>query len=76
MGDAALGLAVSELASKPNWAVVRNLSDPQINADLPEGPMRELNLQAAWAVFYYRKYGYWTSVNSALATWAIIAGLP
>jgi hypothetical protein len=75
MGDAVLGLASSELASPPKWAVVRNLSDPQINGDLPDGPQRELNIQAAWAVYYYRKYGYWTSVNSALCTWAIVAGL-
>lgn len=76
MGDAALGLAAEELgAAAPKWAVVRNLSDPQINAQLPDGPGREQNLQAAWAVYYYRTYGYWTSVNSALTTWAIIAGL-
>jgi hypothetical protein len=75
MGDAVLGLAASEIANPPLWAVVRNLSDPQINGNLPDGPGRELNIQAAWAVYYYRKYGYWTSVNSALATWAIVAGL-
>lgn len=76
MGDAVLGLVCKEdLANPPKWAVVRNLSDPQINGDLPDGPTRELNLQAAWAVYYYRKYGYWTSVNSAIATWAIIAAL-
>lgn len=75
MGDAALGLACQELQNPPAWAVIRNLSDPQINGDLPDGPSRELNLQAAWAVYYYRRYGYWTSVNSALTTWAIAAGL-
>lgn len=75
MGDAVLGLAVKELATPPNWLVIRNLSDPQINGDLPSGPGREQNLQAAWAVYYYRRYGYWTSVNSALTTWAVIAGL-
>lgn len=75
MGDAALGLACEGLPNPPAWAVIRNLSDPQINGDLPDGPSRELNLQAAWAVYYYRRYGYWTSVNSALVTWAIAAGL-
>jgi hypothetical protein len=74
MGDAALGLAVSELASPPKWAVIRNISDPQINGDLPKGSMA-LNMQAHWAVWYYEAFGYHTSVNSALATWAIIAGL-
>jgi nucleoside phosphorylase len=74
MGDAALGLAASELVNPPKWAVIRNISDPQINGDLPKGS-RALNMQAHWAVWYYEAYGYHTSVNSALATWAIIAGL-
>lgn len=78
MGDAVLGLACADLVelgkTPPKWVVVRNLSDPQINADLPTTP-RALNMQAHWAVWYYEKYGYWTSVNSALATWAIVAGL-
>jgi hypothetical protein len=58
----------------PNWAIVRNLSDPMINGDLPTKP-RKLDMQAHWAVWYYEAYGYWTSVMGALATWAIIAGL-
>ena len=33
------------------------------------------SLQAMWAVYYYQGFGYWTSVNSALATWAVVAGL-
>jgi nucleoside phosphorylase len=74
MGDAALGLAAKELANPPKWAVIRNISDPQINGDLPLGS-RALNMQTHWAVWYYEAFGYWTSVNSALTTWAIIAGL-
>jgi hypothetical protein len=31
MGDAALGLAVADLADPPKWAAVRNMSDPVIN---------------------------------------------
>ncbi len=27
------------------------------------------------AEYYYTKFGYWTTVMSALTTWAIIAGL-
>jgi nucleoside phosphorylase len=74
MGDAVLGLVCEELDNPPRWAVVRNLSDPQINGDLPTG-RRELNMQTHWAVWYYEAYGYWTSVTGALATWAIVAGL-
>lgn len=69
MGDAALGLAISELSAPPRWAVVRNLSDPQINAAM------DPDLQVDFAVWYYAKFGYWTSVMSSLATWGIIAGL-
>ena len=70
MGDAVLGLVATEMGNNaPHWVVVRNLSDPQINAEL--GSV----LGDAYAVWYYQKYGYWTSVMSALTTWAIIAGL-
>jgi nucleoside phosphorylase len=74
MGDAALGLLCDELPAPPRWAIVRNISDPQINGDLPTEP-RNVNMQTHWAVWYYSVYGYWTSVTGALATWAIIAGL-
>lgn len=74
MGDAALGLLCSEMKDPPDWLVVRNLSDPQINGGLQTEP-RNLNMQTHWAVWYYEQYGYWTSVCGALATWAVIAGL-
>jgi nucleoside phosphorylase len=74
MGDATLGLVCSQLPDPPRWVVVRNISDPQINGDLPTEP-KALNMQTHWAVWYYATYGYWTSVTGALAAWAIIAGL-
>jgi hypothetical protein len=74
MGDAVLGLAASELDHAPPWLVIRNASDPAINANLPRGKPRALDMQAHWAVWYYESFGYWTSVNSAIATWAVIAG--
>jgi hypothetical protein len=78
MGDAVLGLAIEERRqagkSTPNWLVVRNCSDPQINGDLKDTP-RSQSLQVMWAVYYYRGYGYWTSVMSSLACWAVVAGL-
>lgn len=79
MDDAVLGLVCSELDDAPSWAVVRNLSDPLINGDLPVIPRqvlgRTVDMKAHWAVWYYQTYGYWTSVMSALTTWALIAGL-
>jgi hypothetical protein len=74
MGDAVLGLAASELDGAPPWLVIRNASDPTINANLPRGKPRALDMQSHWAVWYYETFGYWTSVNSAIATWAVIAG--
>jgi Phosphorylase superfamily len=75
MGDAALGLACSELADPPYWGIVRNMSDPVINGALPAKEFH-LNEQTTWAVGFYTAYGKWTSVIGALATWGIVADLP
>ncbi|MFI1828859.1 hypothetical protein ACH41E_20760 [Streptomyces sp. NPDC020412] len=79
MGDAVLGLAVADLTEAgadhvPDWVVVRNMSDPQINGELPTKKFR-LNPQTMWAVGYYEAYGYWTSVCGALTTWGLLAGI-
>ena len=74
MGDAALGLACSELADPPHWAAIRNMSDPVINGALPAKEFH-LNEQTTWAVGYYTAYGHSTSMVGALATWGVIAGL-
>ena len=74
MGDAALGLACSELAEPPHWLVVRNMSDPLINGQIP-AKQYLLNEQTTWAVGYYTSYGEWTSVMSAFATWGVLAGI-
>jgi hypothetical protein len=67
--DACLGLACSEIHAPPHWACVRNLSDPTINGQL------DPKVQETCADYYYSKFGYWTTVMSALTTWGIIAGL-
>jgi hypothetical protein len=70
MGDAVLGLvATDDLADPPPWLIIRNASDPQIDGSLT------LPQQAATAGRIYEKYGYWTTVNSAITTWAIITAL-
>jgi hypothetical protein len=87
MGDAVLGMVVEHIKDPslpvpwrlpfvtatamprvPKWLVVRNASDPQIDGNLPK------DKQIKEAVFYYKKYGYWTSVNSAFAVWAVVRG--
>lgn len=70
MGDAVLALvATADLSDPPTWLIVRNASDPQIDGSLT------LAQQAATAARIYEKYGYWTTVNSAVTTWALIDGL-
>jgi nucleoside phosphorylase len=69
MGDAVLGLVCAEDIHKPPaWVIVRNASDPQIDGS------RELKEQASEAAHIYEKYGYWTTLGSAIACWAVIAG--
>lgn len=80
MGDAVLGLVCDQFGnSAPKWASIRNVSDPVINGNLRADPLSapnpRIDLQTMWAVWYYETYGYWTSINSALAIWAIIAGI-
>jgi hypothetical protein len=66
MGDAVLGLVAKEL-NQP-WMAIRNASDPQIEGT---GSMRD---KAGQAGKIYEKFGYWTTVPSAIACWAAIIG--
>src|SRR5205823_6377801 len=69
MGDATLGLACEELEAigeqTPAWVAIRNASDPQISGG---STLRE---KADKAGRIYEKYGYWTTINSAIACWAV-----
>jgi hypothetical protein len=69
MDDACLGLAVQQNKLKVNWACIRNLSDPTINGSL------DSKMQENCAEYYYKHFGYWTTVMSGITTWGIIAGL-
>ncbi|MHA4811332.1 phosphorylase family protein [Flavitalea flava] len=69
MGDAVLGLACSEMVNSPDWLAIRNASDPQIDGTLAYKD------QVQVAARTYEKYGYWTTVNSAIACWAVVASL-
>ena len=69
MGDAVLGLVIQDLGkTAPRWCALRNVSDPQIPN---EGTLSDQSKKAAQI---YEKYGYWTTVCSAIAVWATIAG--
>jgi hypothetical protein len=87
MGDAFLGMVIDylehptrtkpwqvaipepqALARVPAWLVIRNASDPLIDGNL------SVDKQIQEAVFLYKKYGYFTSINGAIAAWAVIRG--
>jgi nucleoside phosphorylase len=61
MDDAVLGLACHEMGSKAKWLAIRNASDPQMPTN-----------SKSKSSDVYDKYGYWTSIPSALACWAAV----
>jgi hypothetical protein len=69
MGDAVLGLVTSQMGKMaPRWVAVRNVSDPQIKAT-----GMTLRQQATLAAQIYKGFGRWSSVCSAIVSWALIA---
>jgi nucleoside phosphorylase len=68
MDDAALALACTDLPNPPPWVSVRNASDPQMN----DPTLAEETKQAA---AIYEKYGYWTTIGSAITCWALAAAV-
>jgi hypothetical protein len=70
MDDATLPLALDDLPDPPAWCSIRNASDPEVSSAIGD-----LEAQERWASGIYEKYGYWTTIGSAIATWAVIANL-
>jgi nucleoside phosphorylase len=70
MDDATLPLALSEVEGAPLWCSIRNASDPQVPASIGD-----LEQQETWAEDIYTKYGYWTTIGSAIACWAVVVDL-
>jgi nucleoside phosphorylase len=64
--DDAIVAKVCSAADVP-FGFVRNISDPVQNASLPP------EVQAHWAQAIHDAYGFYTSFNSALVTWAVLA---
>lgn len=70
MGDAVLGMVIKEMGSDaPLWAAIRNASDPQI-----DNSGMTLKEAADKAGQIYEKFGYWTTIPSAIACWATVIG--
>jgi nucleoside phosphorylase len=70
MDDATLPLALADVPSPPLWCSIRNASDLQLSSYI-----EDLDAQRRWANQIYKRYGYWTTIGSAIATWAVIANL-
>lgn len=70
--DAFAFFAIAQMTgAKPAWVSVRNASEPQIVA--PAGASQETIKSLAGSI--YGIYQYCTTLNSAFACWAIVAGL-
>ena len=68
MGDAVLGMVVKQMGAKaPKWAAVRNASDPQIDS---AGLTKKEAATKAGQI--YERFGYWTTIPSAITCWALI----
>lgn len=69
MDDAALALALDGVSQPPPFLSIRNASDPVMPGDEP------IEVQTKQASAIYEKYGYFTTVDSAIACWAVISAL-
>jgi nucleoside phosphorylase len=67
MDDAVIAQTCQQ--NKVQFGAVRNVSDTAQNAALPT------QVQGDWGSAVYDVFGFYTSYNGALATWAIIAGM-
>jgi nucleoside phosphorylase len=73
MDDAVLPLALttgSFADVQLPWLSIRNASDPQVASSIGD-----LEAQKKWAAGVYAKFGFWTTVCSVIACWAVIADL-
>ena len=67
MGDAVLGMVVQQMGARaPKWAAVRNASDPQIDST---GLTKKEAATKAGQI--YERFGYWTTIPSAITCWGI-----
>lgn len=56
------------------FAFVRNVSDPVVPSNTAAGQSIPDEIRNGWSSFIYDTFGFYTSYNGALSTWATIAG--
>ena len=67
MDDAIIAMACK--SKNQPFGILRNISDPIMNAGLPE------TTQKSWSYLVYSTYGLSTSYTGALSAWASVAGM-
>jgi nucleoside phosphorylase len=67
MDDAIIAMACN--GKNQPFGILRNISDPIMNAGLPEA------VQKSWSYLVYSTYGIYTSFNGALSAWASVSGM-
>jgi nucleoside phosphorylase len=72
MDDSVIGV-VAQRAGK-SFTFVRNVSDPIVPNVARDGTSIGDSVRTAWSAALYQEFGLLTSLNSALVTWAAIAG--
>ena len=78
-GFAAYAISLIPSAKQPQWLSVRNASEPQVESKtFPAGTSTQdiISTLENIAGPIYGVYQYCTTINSAFACWAIIAGMP
>jgi hypothetical protein len=78
--DAFVAYAIYKMPSsaQPKWLSVRNASEPQIqDPEFPAGSTlaQKIDILKGVAGSIFGVYQYCTTINSAFACWAIMAGL-
>jgi len=71
MDDAVIGYAAKQ--ANVDFVFVRNISDTLVPAKTPANQTIPPDARQAWSSAVYNAYGMFTSFNSAVAAWALIA---
>ena len=72
MDDTVVGLVAKEKST--DFVFVRNISDPVVPFIKENGEVFEDGLRNAFSGQMYSHFGFYSSMNGALLTWAAIAG--
>jgi nucleoside phosphorylase len=71
MDDAVIAREAGRLGVR--YVFIRNISDPIVNNRAPGGQLLSDAVRSDWSALIYEQFGFVTSFNGALATWATIA---